>query len=110
MSWRIGRRGWGGGERRLTKQVIEAFEDAHLSLKLGPKDEASGALYGNESGACGVALLLRRRKMILAHVGDCRAVLGTLDENQALVHVEVCSKLSIVRPSVLSECRAFACP
>ncbi len=90
LNERIGSKGWAASERRLTKQLEDAFEGAHASLAHGPRDEATGQLHGRESGACGVALLLRRRTMMLAHVGDCRAVLGTLDEAAGkLVHVEL---------------------
>jgi len=117
---RIGRKGWGASDRRLTRQLIDAFEGAHRSLISGPASELhisgptaqktadmaaevhgaiTGAdlvsgdlvgkrtvsiLHGTESGACAVVVLLRLRRLITAHAGDCRAVLGTLDEAGSL--------------------------
>jgi len=107
LNHRIGRKGWGGSERRLSRQLTDAFEGAHRSLINGPTSEvrvhvhgavgsadlASGdltgrrtatILHGTESGACAVVVLLRLRRLITAHAGDCRAVLGTLDEAGSL--------------------------
>lgn len=89
LNERIGCKGWGGSERRLSRQLVEAFEGAHRSLFEGPRatpTEAAGGeakcheLHGIESGACAVAVLFRNRRLLLAHVGDCRAVLGFLQE------------------------------
>ena len=55
------------------------------SLRFEPRCEKPG----NKSGAAGVALLLRRGRAIVGHSGDCRAVLGTLDEEGTCVTVNL---------------------
>ena len=47
----------------------------------GPVSEATGNPAGKESGVCSVAVLLREGRLSMAHVGDARAVLGTLDDD-----------------------------
>ena len=39
--------------------------------------------------AVAVTMILRGGRMLLAHCGDARAIMGTLDDNDALVAVEV---------------------
>ena len=73
----------------MTKQLVDSFEGAHHQLETTPWDDVSNAPCGTCSGACGVALLLRHRRFIIAHVGDCRAVLGTLGNDGTLHHVEL---------------------
>jgi len=53
---------------------------------------------GNKSGAAGVALLLRRGRAIVGHSGDCRAVLGTLDEEGKCVAVNLTEDHKLENP------------
>ena len=69
---------WAADDATLTRQLVEAFEGAHAHLKTYKVDEATGEAPGQKSGAAGVAVLLRGGRAIVAHTGDCRAVLGTL--------------------------------
>eukprot|EP00325_Prymnesiales_sp_UTEX-LB-985_P021017 CAMPEP_0174718570 /NCGR_PEP_ID=MMETSP1094-20130205/29363_1 /TAXON_ID=156173 /ORGANISM="Chrysochromulina brevifilum, Strain UTEX LB 985" /LENGTH=348 /DNA_ID=CAMNT_0015918707 /DNA_START=195 /DNA_END=1242 /DNA_ORIENTATION=- len=71
---------WGEDHLTLTAQMVSAFEGAHDTLRTF-NPHGLEEMPGQESGACGVALVLRKGKAILAHTGDCRAVMGTLDEH-----------------------------
>lgn len=71
---------WGEthADEALTAQMTAAFEGVHDSMtdfmaEPGTKGKAAG-----ESGAAGVVVILRRGRLLIAHAGDCRAVLGTL--------------------------------
>lgn len=76
---------WGGrSDDKVTKQLVDAFEGAHARLA----DFAiglDGKAAGDESGAAGVAVLLNAGRLVMAHVGDCRAVLGTRDVDDGKV-------------------------
>ena len=91
---RIGAQAWGStnavGETALALQMVDAFEGAHRRLADFACDE-HGVSAGTQSGAAAVALLLRHGRLLLAHCGDCRAVLGTLagDDEESLHAVEL---------------------
>ena len=78
---RIGSAPWAAADADATTsaRLVEGFEGAHKRLADFELD-ASGTPAGKESGAAAVAILLRAGRLAIAHCGDCRAVLGTLDD------------------------------
>lgn len=68
---------WTGDEEEVRRTLAEAFAlcDERFIAQLNPKKNRG---YIN-AGCCVVLALLIRHKLYLAHVGDCRAVLGTVD-------------------------------
>jgi len=77
----VGAQWWGAPDGSVRTQLIAAFEGAHASLAVEPLDVQTGLPEGRESGASGVAVLLRAGRLITAHTGDCRAVLGSVIES-----------------------------
>ena len=83
---------WGGAaadHAQCSSQMVAAFEGAHEALRSFQVDEVSGEGPAHKSGACGVAVLLRQGEAIAAWTGDCRAVLGALDEAGVLGAIEL---------------------
>ena len=76
-------------DAQLEAQMVDAFEGAHEHVKTADVDAATGKVPADESGAVGVALLLRRGRMILAHAGDSRAIMGTLGDGGEVQVVEL---------------------
>ena len=78
MHERIGSKRWAAADRTtLEAQLVEAFEGAHAQLDGFALNE-KGVTAARESGAAAVALLICEGHLMMAHSGDCRAVLGTL--------------------------------
>ncbi|KAL1523559.1 hypothetical protein AB1Y20_018495 [Prymnesium parvum] len=73
-------------ETKNEAQLISAFEGTEEKLKTFALDRR-GFPAAHSSGAVGVALLLRQGVLWVAHVGDCRAVLGREDSEGAVVAV-----------------------
>lgn len=72
---RLSTRTWAAPDAELTQHLVESFEGAHAQLARAPLGE-DGVAAGRESGAAAVVALLRRGHLLVAHAGDCRAVLG----------------------------------
>jgi serine/threonine protein phosphatase PrpC len=71
----------------LAHQMALAFKRSHDALatfQLDPKTKQPAA---RESGAAAVVVILRRSRLIVAHAGDCRAVLGRLEPSSKHVAV-----------------------
>ena len=77
------------GDVTLSQQLTDAFEAAHSHLRTYLVDGTTGEVPGTTSGAAAVAMVLRQGRVLLAHSGDCRAVMGTHDAEGKLVSVEL---------------------
>ena len=77
------------GDVTLSQQLTDAFEAAHSHLRTYLVDGTTGEVPGTMSGAAAVAMVLRQGRVLLAHSGDCRAVLGTHNAEGKLVSVEL---------------------
>ena len=90
VSW-IGREQWQAAisPAEISSRLVQSFEKSHASLASFALDAASGAPAANESGACAVALMLCAGRILVAHAGDCRAVLGSEQEGVGLQCVEL---------------------
>lgn len=68
---------WTGNEAEIRRSLTDAFEscDEQFIAQLDPTKNRG---YIN-AGCCVVLALLIRSKLYVAHVGDCRVVLGTTD-------------------------------
>ena len=80
---------WKKEEAELTAQFVKAFEEAHHHMLTFQVDPATGMAPAQQSGAVGVAMVLRHGKACLAWAGDCRAIMGTADDAGQLVCVEL---------------------
>lgn len=69
--------GWAENDAEIRRSLAEAFEscDERFIAQLDPTKNKG---YIN-AGCCVVLALLVRSKLYVAHVGDCRVVLGTTD-------------------------------
>lgn len=69
--------GWTGNEAEVRQSLVSAFSscDERFIAQLDPKKNRG---YIN-AGCCVALVLLIRSKLYVAHVGDCRVVLGTTD-------------------------------
>ena len=84
---------WDGDETTNTALCVTAFEEAHQHMMTYQIDAATGKGPGHESGAVGVAIVLRRGVMTMAWAGDCRAIMGTRQEAGAGGPI-VCAELT----------------
>lgn len=85
---------WGGDEATNTALCVTAFEEAHRHMFTFQIDPATGKGPGHESGAVGVAIVLRQGVMTMAWAGDCRAIMGTRQEAGSSSGPIVCSELT----------------
>lgn len=73
----VERSDWIGEDEKVKRALLDAFKscDERFIAQLNPKKSRG---YIN-AGCCVVLALLIRSKLYVAHVGDCRVVLGTSD-------------------------------
>ena len=86
---RIDARSWDASDETAAAQLISAFEGAHEHMRSYRVDAATGEAPAQQSGAVGVTMLLRRGRMMIAHAGDARAILGTTGEDGSLLTVDL---------------------
>lgn len=80
---------WGGTEEQVTAQFVAAFEGAHESCATFQVDRETHKWPAQESGAVGVAMVLRRGVAALAWSGDSRAIMGSLDDTGDLGSIDL---------------------
>ena len=68
---------WSGPDAGVETQLVAAFEETQRALHEHYLPD--GTQPAGRSGACVLMLVLRPTRLSVAHVGDCRAVLGTFD-------------------------------
>jgi len=74
---------WSVSDEQITRQLEDAYTGAHEHMRTFALDE-KGEAPANCSGACGVSIILRRGRAIMAHAGDCRAVLVTVTDGMTV--------------------------
>lgn len=79
---------WGVPDTAISAQFVRAFEKAHAFMATYRVGD-DGVAPAQSSGAVGVAVVLRKGRALMAHAGDCRAILGTLDESGAGIVVDL---------------------
>ena len=101
-------------ENAVASQLVSSFETAHSRLVDFEIDPTTQMAAGKESGAAAVVALLGRGRLTVAHSGDCRAVLGTMDtSSQKLKTVELTHDHKLEDPEEakrLAACGAYVRP
>ena len=87
----ISKHTWDGDEATCRSHCVNAFEHAHESVRTFEVDSATGVAPAMQSGAVGVAMVLRRGVVTMAWAGDSRAVMGTLDDRGEVECIELSS-------------------
>lgn len=97
---------WGVDDVQAAQQFEDAFVSAHEHMRTYRVDPETGEAPAHESGAVGVAMVLRRGVAILAHAGDARAIIARADDDGSVVAVNLTHDHKLDSPEELDRIEA----